>query len=215
MIQITIGSSVSLLMASFQNIWRKQSLRNQDFWEPVALCISRHLSDKEYFLLLNKSLSYEKPRQGIKKQRYHFANKGPYSQSQVQMWELDHKESWATKSGCFQIVVLEKTLESPLYSKEIKPSVIKEINPEYSLKWLMLKLKLQYFGHLMWRADSLEKTLMLGKIEGRQRRGQQRMRRLDGIIGWHYSMDMNLSKLREIVKDSEAWCDVVHGITKS
>ena len=81
MIQITTGSSVPLLMASFRNIWRKQSLRNQDFWDLIALCISRHLSDKRVFLLLNKSLSYEKPKKGIKKQRYHFANKSPYSQS--------------------------------------------------------------------------------------------------------------------------------------
>ena len=91
-------------------------------------------------------------------------------------------------------MVLEKTLESPLDSKEIKPVVLKEINPENSLGGLMLKLKLQYFGHLMRRADSLEKTLMLGKIEGRRRRGQQRMRWLDGIVD---SMDMSLSKRRD------------------
>ena len=90
-------------------------------------------------------------------------------------------------------MVLEKTLESPLDSKEIQPSILKEISPEYSLEGLMLKLKLQYFVHLMRRADSLEKTLMLGKIEGRRRRGQQRMRWLDGITN---STNMNLSKLR-------------------
>ena len=91
-------------------------------------------------------------------------------------------------------------------------SILKEINPEYSLEGLMLKLKLQYFGHLMRRADSLEKTLMLGGIEGRRRRGQQRTRWLDGIID---SMDMSLSKIREIVKDREAWYATVHGVTKS
>ena len=126
---------------------------------------------------------YDKPRQRIKKQRHYYADIGLSSQSyssHVWMWELDNNKCWARKNWCLQTVVLEKPPVSPLDCKEIKlQSILKEISIEYSLERLMLKLKFQYFGHMMWRANSLEKTLMLGKTEGR-RRGQ------DEMVKWHH-----------------------------
>ena len=161
--------------------------------------------------------SYDQPRLHSKKQRQCFANKGPSSQgygfssAHVWMWELDCKESWVQKNWCFWTVVLEKTLESPLTAKRSNQSILKKFSPGCSLDGPILKLKLQYFGHLIRWADSFEKTLMLGKIEGRWRRGWQRVWWLDGITDL---MDMSLGKLQVLVKDGETWCAVVHAIAK-
>ena len=162
--------------------------------------------------------SYDKPRQHIKSRDITLPTKVHIVKAMVfpvvkygcENWTIKKAEHWRTDA--FELWCWRRLLRVPWTVRRSDQSILKEINPEYSLERLMLKLKLQYFSHLMWRADSLEKTLMLGKIEGRRRRGWQRIRWLDSITD---SMDMNLSKLREMVKDREAWHATIHGIAES
>ena len=195
------------------NRWGKMETVTQTLFSWAPKSLQRVTATIKLKTLAPWKESYGKPRQHIKKQRHDFTNKGPYSQSycfsssHVLMWKLDHKEDWAPKIW-FKLWCWRRLLRVPWTAGRSNQSILKEINPE-DLEGLMLKLKFQYFGHLIQRANSLETTLMLGKFEGNRKREWQRMRWLDSITD---SMDMTLSKHWEILEDRRAWGATAHGV---